>query len=98
MRKPARQDFPTRPRNCRSELIPIAACATASATRSASVVSAGRPLRGGDPMLVSEHIRCNDKGFQTRHLELLLEETQVWRPFFIRRRVPANPPTFTSSL
>ena len=38
---------PIRPRNCRSELIPIAACATASATSSASVVNCGRPQRAG---------------------------------------------------
>src|SRR6185312_13658899 len=38
---------PIKPRNCRSELIPIAACATANATNSASLTSAGRPPRAG---------------------------------------------------
>jgi hypothetical protein len=38
---------PTSPRNCRSQLFPIAACATASATNSASLVNAGRLDRAG---------------------------------------------------
>jgi hypothetical protein len=38
---------PIKPRNCRSELIPIAACATASATSSASVINGLRPPRAG---------------------------------------------------
>jgi hypothetical protein len=38
---------PIRPRNCRSEHDPVAACATASATSSASVRSGGRPGRAG---------------------------------------------------
>src|SRR5581483_1915377 len=38
---------PIRPRNCRSELIPIAACATARATSSASLTSGRRPPRAG---------------------------------------------------
>jgi hypothetical protein len=75
-----------RPRNWRSELIPIAAWQTASATSSASLVSAGRPC------LIREHIRCND-----RHLEH--KGQRVWKPFFVKQRVPAKPaPTFTSSL
>jgi hypothetical protein len=38
---------PIRPKNCRSELIPIAACATDSATNSASLISGFRPPRTG---------------------------------------------------
>src|SRR6266508_6943192 len=30
----------------------------------------GPALPGRDPILVSEDVRCNDKGFQIRHLEL----------------------------
>jgi hypothetical protein len=61
---------PIRPRNCRSELIPIAACATASATSSASLISGLRPPREGTGILVREDVGCNDKGLQIRHLEL----------------------------
>jgi hypothetical protein len=46
MGKPPRQHSTNRPRNWRSELIPIAACATASVTSSASVAFAGRPRAG----------------------------------------------------
>src|SRR6188472_2872004 len=38
--------LPTNPRNCRSDGIPIAACATANATSSASVTLPGGPRRG----------------------------------------------------
>src|SRR5437762_1024943 len=44
-------------------------------------------LPGRDPILVREHLRCNNKGFQIRHLELL-SRGDVWKPFFVKRRVP----------
>jgi hypothetical protein len=47
-----------------------------------------------DPTLISEDIRCNNKGFQIRHLELPSRGTQVWKPFAFSGRVPANPPEF----
>jgi hypothetical protein len=51
-----------------------------------------------DRVVVGEDVRCNDKGFQIRHLELPSRGDMVWKPFVLTRRVPANPPTFTSSL
>jgi hypothetical protein len=64
-----------------------------------SVARQRRPTRPGrDRVLISEHIRCNNEGFQIRHLELPSRGTQVWKPFFIKPRVPANPRRFTSSL
>jgi hypothetical protein len=51
-----------------------------------------------DRVLVGEDVRCNDKGFQIRHLELPSRGDMVWKPFVLPSRVPADPPTFTSGL
>jgi hypothetical protein len=57
------------------------------------------PTPRRDRILVSEHIRCNDKGFQIRHLELPISRGHmVWKPFASAERVPADPPDFTSSV
>ena len=47
-----------------------------------------------DPILVSENVRCNNKGFQIRHLELQSRGDTVWKPFVFAERVPADPPEF----
>ena len=48
-----------------------------------------RPRPRRDRILISEHIRCNDKGFQVgRHLELLSRGDTVWKPFVVETRVP----------
>ena len=49
---------------------------------------------GRDPIVVSEDIACNNKGFQIRHLELQSRGDTVWKPFFAQSRVPANPADF----
>ena len=48
-----------------------------------------RPRPRRDRILIREHIRCNDKGFQVgRHLELLSRGDTVWKPFVVETRVP----------
>ena len=85
--------LPIRPRNCRSELIPIAACATASATSSPSVVSGGRPPRAGPRYSSANTYAATTRASRSVISSSNLEGTQVWKPFFVDRRVPANPPT-----
>ena len=48
-----------------------------------------RPRPGRDRILISEHIRCNDKGFQIkRHLELQSRGGQLsGGPFVVKTRV-----------
>jgi hypothetical protein len=90
MRKPTRQH----PLNQAEELPIRAHSARRLANRERDQLRIARQRRpalpGRDPILVSEHIRCNDKGFQIRHLELL-SRRDVWKPFFAKHRVPAEP-------
>jgi len=85
---------PTRPRNCRSELIPVAACATASATSSASLTSAGRPCRVGTRYSSAKTYAATTRASRSVISSSDLEGTQVWKPFVLVGRVPANPPDF----
>jgi hypothetical protein len=48
-----------------------------------------RPRPRRDRIVIGEHIRRNDKGFQVRrHLELLSRGDTLWKPFVIETRVP----------
>src|SRR6185312_10589711 len=60
------------------------------------VVDKRRPATTSrDPILISEHIRCNDKGFQIRHLELLSRgDTWSGSPSSSSRGSLRNPPDF----
>ena len=46
----------------------------------------------GTGVLRGEDVRCNDKGFQIRDLELPFRGDTVWKSFVFAVRVPANPP------
>jgi len=60
-----------------------------------SVADQRRPAAARrDRMLVREHIRCDNKGFQIRHLELQSRGDTGLEAFFIAKRVPANPTDF----
>ncbi len=70
------------------------------------LADAARPRRsqrpspcGQGPRLISEHIRCNNKGFQIRHLELLSRgDTWSGSPSSSAAGPCGTRPTFTSSL
>ncbi len=48
-------------------------------------------LPGRDPILVSEDVRCNDKGFQIRHLELPSRGDTGLEALRLRRAGPCEP-------
>src|SRR5262249_12703467 len=85
---------PIRPRNCRSELIPIAACATASAISSASVTSGGLPARAGSRYSSANTYAATTRASRSVISSSDLEGTQDWKPFDIEAEDPCRPPPF----
>jgi hypothetical protein len=60
-----------------------------------AVTDRRRPAAPGrDPIVVSEDIACNNKGFQIRHLELQSRGDTGLEALLRPRRVPANPTDF----
>src|SRR5215213_8351142 len=85
----------TKPRNWRSEQMPIAAWQTARATSSASATSGRRPGRAGTGYSSAKTYAAITRASRSIVISSLHLEGHVWKPSFaLRRRVPARNPPF----
>src|SRR5215218_3601284 len=85
----------TKPRNWRSEEIPIAAWQTARATSSASATSGRRPRRAGTGYSSAKTYAATTRASRSVVISSLHLEGHVWKPSFaLHRRVPARNPPF----
>src|SRR5215210_492807 len=85
----------TKPRNWRSEQMPIAAWQTAKATSSASATSGRRPGRAGTGYSSANTYAATTRASRSVVISSLHLEGHVWKPSLaLRRRVPARNPPF----
>src|SRR5207244_9511282 len=68
--------------------------ATAKATNSASLTSGCRPGRAATRYSSAKTYAATTRASRSVISSSDLEGTQVWKPFFVIERVPANPPDF----
>src|SRR6266568_4774876 len=99
MRKPARQHPPNKAEELAVRTDPDRRL-TDRQRNQLRVARQRRPtLPGRDRVLISEHIRCNNEGFQIRHLELQSRGDTGLEALLRQAAGPcATRPTFTSSL